>query len=66
MNKYSIDVKFTGFENIIVEADNVDDAIDMASEIFSTSHSNLPAQHLRNKRLEFDVLGEDRYEPEVG
>ena len=57
--KYSIDVKFTGFENIVVEADNVEDALYMASKIFEQTYSRLPAQHLRNKSLECDVLGEE-------
>lgn len=47
--KYAIDIEFTGYENLDIEADSEEEAMEKALNVFDSKYMNLPIKTLRNK-----------------
>jgi len=57
--KYTFDVKFTGYEQITVEAKSRKAAEAKAAEVFEAQYKKAPAWDLRTKSFEVTQLGEE-------
>ena len=55
--KYTFDVKFTGYEQITVEADSLEEAEQKAIDRFEGHYTTAPAGDLRSKSQELQLLG---------
>jgi len=56
--KYRIDIKLTGFEEVVVEASNIEEAYEKALDRFWEIYDTAPAKNLRWKSTEMDILSE--------
>lgn len=56
MIKYSIDIKFVGYENVAVVANSAAEAHEKASEYFDDNYMECPLSTLRNKSTTTTIL----------
>ena len=56
MNRYSIDIKVTGYINVCVDAESSFDAIQKAHDCFVTDYMQSPIKELSNMMTTTDVV----------
>jgi hypothetical protein len=56
---YTFDIQLTGYEQVTVSASNLEQAEEKASDKFWLIYDTAPAQTLRTKSIELQLLGEN-------
>lgn len=57
--RFVFDIKFTGYTTVQVDAENIEDAREKASEYFTQKCMSNPIQDLSYKSTELTILGDE-------
>ena len=59
MKQYTFDIKFTGYEQVTIEANSLEEAEQKALDRFEAHYTTAPAWDLRSKSQELQRLGSE-------